>query len=104
MRGAIETVTGKLVKGSSGGPDAQTRARARSFIIAVASDERGVALATVRLEGDNPYDFTGAMLAWGALAVAGGGLRGSGALGPVDAFGLEALEAGVADAGIARRG
>jgi hypothetical protein len=59
---------------------------------------------TVRLEGDNPYDFTGAVLAWGAIAAAGGGLRGSGALGPVDAFGLDELEAGVAQAGIARRG
>ena len=36
------------------------------------------------------------MLAWGAMTAAGGGLRGSGALGPVDAFGLDELEAGVA--------
>ena len=56
----------------------------------------------MRLEGDNPYDFTGAMLAWGAMRAAGGGLRGSGALGPVDGFGLDELEAGVADAGIVR--
>jgi short subunit dehydrogenase-like uncharacterized protein len=103
MRGAIAGAAGRLVKGSTGGPDAATRARARSYIVAVASDAAGVALSTVRLEGDNPYDFTGAMLAWGAIRAAEGGLLGSGALGPVDAFGLEALEAGVADAGIARR-
>ena len=102
VRGAIGAVGGRLVKGSTGGPDAATRARARSQIIAVASDRAGVALATVRLEGDNPYDFTGAMLAWGAIAAAGGGLRGSGALGPVDAFGLDELLAGVAEAGIVR--
>ncbi|MDX6375950.1 MAG: hypothetical protein QOE98_253, partial [Gaiellaceae bacterium] len=75
----------------------------RSQIVAVASDAAGAALATVRLDGVNPYDFTGAMLAWGAITAAGGGLRASGALGPVDAFGLDELEAGVADAGIARR-
>ena len=56
----------------------------------------------MKLEGDNPYDFTGAILAWGAIRAAGGGLLGSGALGPVDGFGLEALEEGVAEAGIAR--
>ena len=102
VRGAIGSVAGRFVKGSTGGPDAATRARARSQIVAVASDAAGARLSTVRLEGDNPYDFTGAMLAWGAMQAAGGGLRGSGALGPVDAFGLAELQAGVADAGIAR--
>jgi len=101
-RGAIETAAGRLVKGSTGGPSAAARARARSHIVAIASDADGNELARVKLEGDNPYDFTGAILAWGAIRAAGGGLLGSGALGPVDGFGLEALEEGVAEAGIAR--
>ena len=42
------------------------------------------------------------MLAWAAMRAADGGLRGSGALGPVDGFGLDELERGVAEAGIAR--
>jgi len=103
VRGTIGSLAGRFVKGSTGGPDAATRAKARSQIVAVASDAAGAPLCTVRLEGDNPYDFTGAMLAWGALQAAGGGLRSSGALGPVDAFGLDELQAGVADAGITRR-
>jgi short subunit dehydrogenase-like uncharacterized protein len=103
VRAAIGATAGRLVKGSTGGPGAAARARARSHIVAVASDAAGAPLATVRLEGDNPYDFTGAMLAWGAMSAAAGGLRGSGALGPVDAFGLDELQAGVADAGIARQ-
>jgi short subunit dehydrogenase-like uncharacterized protein len=103
VRGAIGAAAGRFVKGSTGGPDAATRARTRSEIVAVASDAAGVPLATVRLEGDNPYDFTGAVLAWGATTIASGGLRGSGALGPVDAFGLDELRSGVAQAGIARR-
>ena len=103
VRGAIQAVASRLVKGSTGGPDAATRARARSFIVAIASDAQGAPLATVRLEGVNPYDFTGNVLAWGALAAAGGGLRGAGALGPVDAFGLDALQVGVAAAGIEQR-
>ncbi|MFP5362323.1 MAG: saccharopine dehydrogenase family protein [Thermoleophilia bacterium] len=102
-RGAIEATAARLVRGSTGGPSASARAKARSFIVAVASDGGGTPLATVRLEGDNPYDFTGAILAWGAITAAEGGLRAVGALGPVDGFGLDALEAGVADAGIVRR-
>ena len=56
----------------------------------------------MRLEGPNGYDLTAAFLAWGAETAAGGGLQGTGALGPVDGFGLDALEAGCAEAGIAR--
>ena len=104
VRGAIESVAGRLVKGSTGGPRPEQRARARSHIVAVASDAAGAPLATVRLTGDNPYDFTGAMLAWGATTAAAGGLLGTGALGPVDGFGLDVLEQGVAEAGIARAG
>jgi short subunit dehydrogenase-like uncharacterized protein len=103
VRDALGATVGRLVKGSTGGPDAAARARARSKIVAIASDAAGAPLATVRLEGANPYDFTGAVLAWGAVRAASGGLRASGALGPVDGFGLDALAVGVAEAGITRR-
>ncbi len=102
VRGAIGGVAAKLVRGSTGGPDAAARARARSHAVATASDASAVALATVRVEGASPYDFTAEMLAWGAMRAADGGLLGSGALGPVDGFGLDELERGVAQAGIAR--
>ena len=59
-------------------------------------------LAEARLEGINGYDLTARFLAWGAQSAARGGLQGTGALGPVDGFGLEALEAGCAEAGLAR--
>ena len=42
------------------------------------------------------------VLAWGAETAAQNGLQGTGALGPVDGFGLEALIRGVAEAGISR--
>ncbi|HTN25124.1 MAG TPA: saccharopine dehydrogenase NADP-binding domain-containing protein [Solirubrobacteraceae bacterium] len=102
VRGAIEATAGRLVQGSTGGPSAAARARARSRIVAIASDAAGAPLATVRLKGINPYDFTAEILAWGALRAAGGGLLATGALGPADGFGLDTLETGVADAGIAR--
>jgi hypothetical protein len=42
------------------------------------------------------------MLAWGATTAAAGGVRATGAAGPVQAFGLEALTAGAAEAGLVR--
>ena len=88
--------------GSSGGPDAEARAKVGSLVVAEAFDARGTQLSAVRLKGVNPYDFTAAVLAWGAQTAADQGLQGTGALGPVDGFGLEALIRGVAEAGISR--
>jgi hypothetical protein len=59
-------------------------------------------LARTTLEGVNGYDFTAGMLAWGAHAAAHGRLRGTGAMGPVQAFGLDALCEGARSAGIER--
>jgi hypothetical protein len=100
-RDGLQGVFGRLVKGSSGGPDAASRAKSRSIVIAEAFDAAGTRLTQARLEGGNGYDFTGGILAWGAETVAAGGLQGTGALGPVDGFGLEALQRGCTEAGIA---
>jgi short subunit dehydrogenase-like uncharacterized protein len=91
----------KLVKGSSGGPDAAARSGSGSHIVAIAYDGAGKELSEVHVTGVDGYTFTGRMLAWGAERVAAGALRGTGALGPVDGFGLEALSEGCAEAGIA---
>ncbi len=60
------------------------------------------AFAEVRLDGQNPYAFTAAILAWGAETAARRGLESAGALGPVEGFGLDALEQGCRAAGLAR--
>jgi short subunit dehydrogenase-like uncharacterized protein len=96
------TLARQFVKGSTGGPDAAERAKGGSHVIAAAYAPNGAQLAEVSLTGANGYDFTGRMLAWGAEQALGGGLTGTGALGPVDGFGLDALEAGAAEAGISR--
>jgi hypothetical protein len=70
--------------------------------VAVAADAQGRELAQVRLRGPDPYTLTARLLAWGAGRAAGHGLAGTGALGPVDAFGLETLQAGAAAAGLVR--
>jgi short subunit dehydrogenase-like uncharacterized protein len=92
----------RLVKGSSGGPDAEARKRSGSHIVAIAYDGAGRELAEVHLSGADGYTFTGRVLAWGALRAAEGGLEGTGALGPVEAFGLVALTDGCRWAGLER--
>ena len=91
----------RLTRGSSGGPDAQTRARTVWRVVAVASDSEGREAATVDLAAGNGYEFTGRILAWGASRAAAG-LDCAGAVGPVEAFGLPELEAGCREAGLRR--
>src|SRR4051794_7960726 len=102
VRPGLGALAERFVQGSTGGPDAKARSRVRSLVVAETFTAAGTKLADARLEGVNGYDFTAAVLAWGAERAAAGELQGTGALGPVDAFGLEPLQAGVAEAGIAR--
>ncbi|MBD5785050.1 saccharopine dehydrogenase NADP-binding domain-containing protein [Cellulosimicrobium terreum] len=85
--------------GSTGGPDATARATSRTRVLADARTASGELLRRVRLDGPDPYDLTARYLAWGAARAAAGGVRGSGALGPVQAFGLDDLLAATHDAG-----
>jgi short subunit dehydrogenase-like uncharacterized protein len=89
----IAAVTGR-------GPDEAARLRQRSVAIAVASDASGKQLASVRVEGPNGYDLTADLMAWAADELAHGRVSGVGALGPLDAFGLDRLIAGCRSAGL----
>jgi short subunit dehydrogenase-like uncharacterized protein len=99
-RALAQRVTARFVRGSTGGPSAEERAQVRSHIVAVAYDHSGRELAEVHVTGVDGYTYTGAILAWSAARAAAGELHGTGALGPVEAFGLRALEQGSAEAGI----
>lgn len=102
VKKALDGLLAKTVKGSTGGPDAASRAQGRSLIVGEALDAADNTLSTVRLQGVNGYDFTGRVLAWGARAAAQGSLQAAGALGPVDGFGLQALQEGCKQAGLER--
>ena len=102
VKAGLGALTAKLVKGSTGGPDAAARAGTRSVIVAETSDAGGNPLGSVRLVGPNGYDLTAAFLAWGAEQAAAGKLKAAGALGPVDGFGLDELEAAAAEYGLVR--
>jgi short subunit dehydrogenase-like uncharacterized protein len=84
------------------GPDAQARAATGSLAVAIASDAAGRALATVTLLGPNAYQITGHLAAWTAGELAQGNVAGTGALGPVDAFGLDRIEAACTEVGLRR--
>jgi short subunit dehydrogenase-like uncharacterized protein len=73
-----------------------------SWIVAEAYDAAGDRLAEVHLSGGEPYALTAGTLAWAARRAAGEGVDDTGALGPLEAFGLRALEEGCREAGLER--
>jgi short subunit dehydrogenase-like uncharacterized protein len=101
VRAGSDKLASRFVKGSSGGPGPEQRAKSGSLIVAEVEDAAGSVIERVELRGVNGYTFTGAILAWGAAHAAEHGLEGAGALGPVEAFGLGALKDGCYQAGLA---
>ena len=99
LRHVVTGAVRRAVRGSTGGPDPARRARSGSHVLAVARDSAGHPLSQIRLSGIDGYEFTANILAWAAIRA--GSIRSAGALGPVEAFGLDALRAGCAEAGIA---
>jgi short subunit dehydrogenase-like uncharacterized protein len=95
MRAFLKAVP-KPAPGS--GPDEETRRAGGSHVVAIAYDAAGAPIAEARLVGVDGYTFTGEALAWAAMHA--GDITGTGALGPVDAFGLDGLRAGVESAGL----
>jgi short subunit dehydrogenase-like uncharacterized protein len=95
----IDRASERILPGSTGGPNAAARARARSTFVAVARDANEQELATVRLHGVDGYTLTARLLVWGARQ-----LRErpspAGARGPIEAFGLDAATRMLAAAGL----
>ena len=100
VKAGIQAFTTRFAKGSAGGPDIATRSKTGSHIVSITYDAGGRELTEVHLTGVNGYEFTARVLAWGASSTIAGGMNGNGALGPIEAFGFEQLEAGCAEAGI----
>ncbi len=98
--GLLDRVGRRLAPGSTGGPDAAARALTRSLAVAETFDRGGRRLSRVVVRGPDPYGLTAELLAWGAQESLGGRLAARGVLGPVEAFGLDRLAAGAAEAGL----
>jgi len=110
LRSGLARAVGPLVQripwGASGGPGERSRARTGSLVAADVRGPQGDLLAHVELTGPNPYTLTADLLAWSARALAGLVLGvaapyAAGALGPVDGFGLDTLQAACAGMGLA---
>ncbi|WP_106850403.1 trans-acting enoyl reductase family protein [Blastococcus sp. Marseille-P5729] len=86
--------------GSTGGPDAETRAQTYAVILAEGSNDAGDVLSQVRVSGVNGYDFTARFMALVAEKLLGGEVERRGAIGPMEAFGRDKLTDYVAEAGI----
>lgn len=87
-------------EGSTGGPDAEARSHSRSLIVAEARSASGRLIHRIVMDGPNGYDFTARILAWASLEASRGAITQTGALGPVAAFGLDALRAAAENAGL----
>jgi short subunit dehydrogenase-like uncharacterized protein len=102
MRRVLVAGGEKLAHLAGPGPAPGTTPGTASYVAAAAYGPDGEQLAEVHLSGADAYDFTAGCLAWAARRAAHDGVRATGAVGPLEAFGLEALEAGCAEAGLAR--
>jgi short subunit dehydrogenase-like uncharacterized protein len=83
-------------------PSAATIQQGSTHTVAEVRDRAGEIVSRVQISGPEAYGLTAAMLAWGATRAAEQGVLGTGALGPVQAFGLDALTTGAAEAGLLR--
>jgi short subunit dehydrogenase-like uncharacterized protein len=100
-QGVAQRLADVVAKRVGSAPSEATVARARTHTVAEVRDRTGTVVARVQLDGPEAYGLTASLLAWGATRAAENGVRGTGALGPVQAFGLEELTAGAAEAGLA---
>lgn len=103
VRRGLTAALQKAVPGSTGGPTDAERAKSRSVAVAEALGKDGKVLAQVELEGPNGYDLTASFLTWAGSSLAQQETGMTGALGPVEPFGLDALRAGCAHAGLKER-
>jgi short subunit dehydrogenase-like uncharacterized protein len=101
LRGAVPRLAGAVGGRVAGSPAPQPDAR--TTVLAQVRDAAGDRVSAVELTGPEPYALTAALLAWAGVRAATDGVSGTGALGPVQAFGLPALTAGAAAAGLHRR-
>ena len=76
--------------------------RSHTLAVAEVRDAAGELVSRVELSGPEAYGLTAALLAWGATTAAATKPRATGTVGPVQAFGLEALTSGAAEAGLVR--
>jgi short subunit dehydrogenase-like uncharacterized protein len=99
LMGAIGSLAQRFVADE---PDPGALAQVNSHVVATAYDQSGAELAQASVQSGDPYQLTADLLAWAAQRAVEHGVSGPGALGPAEAFGLDALAAGAREAGLRR--
>jgi short subunit dehydrogenase-like uncharacterized protein len=99
VRGTLKAVADRAVELAGGMDDPGSGV---SWVVAEAYDAAGERRAEVHMSGAEPYALTAGLLAWAARRAAADGVDSTGALGPLEAFGLPALEEGGREAGLER--
>jgi Saccharopine dehydrogenase NADP binding domain len=99
LRRGLDRVVGGMTRWR-GAPSRSEIGRIRSLTAATAHDEAGSELARIQLHGPHPYPLTAELLAWGAIKLSEGAVASIGALGPLQAFGLDELCDGCREAGL----
>src|SRR3954451_9874038 len=94
VRAAMKASADRMA-GLAGGPEP---GKGVSWVVAEAYDAAGAQLARAELSGPEPYWLTAGLIRWAAQQR----VEGTGALGPVEAFGVGALEEGCRKAGLKR--
>lgn len=100
LRDGMRKLSAALAGRSGLGPESAALERAETYAIGEAYDADGRLLTRVKLRGPNGYPLTGGLLAWASGRAATKGVAGTGALGPVEAFGLGDLREGAEMVGL----
>ena len=100
----LDPVVSRLTAGmrntTGEGPDEAARDLTGSDVAAVVRADDGTILARQLMRGPNAYDLTADLLAWGAIRASEHLFDGTGALGPVGAFGLSECVEGLGSGGM----
>jgi short subunit dehydrogenase-like uncharacterized protein len=96
----VQRVVGLAAARVSAAPSPAVLAAMTSHFVAEVFDAAGTLLARTLLTSPDGYAITADLLAWGAGRAAEHGVKGTGALDAVAAFGLDELVEGAAEAGI----
>lgn len=93
-------VLSRLPESKGRGPKAMLRQKHATHVIAEAFDENGALLNRTDLVGADAYTFTARFMAWAAETASKNGSMKPGALGPIEAFGLDKLKVGCDQSGL----
>jgi len=96
----LDTFAQKFNNSKGQGPNEYLRSLNNTEVMAVAYNSKGKAVSEATLFGVNPYDYTADMLAWSAIHGLKHGYKGTGALGPVAAFGSDVLLSACEECGL----